>query len=299
MARTTTAAFNTERDKKQNHPIELLDLFFGSQTVDDASTLHYAIHDADVGFFNIDGAAKTYTAIGVRRSDVSNVIENEARQTTLEIDNINRAFQAFFFQNADFMRDKRVLLRHVFQGATAALADAITILDGVISTVRITERVCQIELAGVIGQLQFHTGRHIDRLCPLNFVSALCAAGVTVATLTQEATDTVAAGSTKTAVRLTTNTKADKYYAIGTLEFTSGQNVGYLRKVIKWTLATKQADLDFALPFTPTIGDAVKIKRDCDKTFNECKNRYTEVHATLGNTANFHGFNTVVQTINP
>ncbi len=297
--RTTTAAFNTERDKKQNHPIELLDLFFGSQTVDDVSTLHYAIHDEDVSFFNIDGGAKTYTAIGVRRSDVSNVMDNEARQTTLEIDNIKRDFQSFFFQNADFMRDKRVLLRHVFQGATGALGDAIVILDGAISTVRITQKVCQFELAGVIGQLQFQTGRQLDRLCPLNFVSALCAAGVTVATLTQEATDTVAAGSTKTAVRLATVTRPDKYYAIGTIEFTSGQNSGYLRKVIKWTSSTKQADLDFGLPFTPTVGDSVKIKRDCDKTFKECRDRYTEIDPVTGNTANFHGFPSVVQTINP
>lgn len=299
MARTTTAAFDTEKAKKQNKPIELLDLFFGSQTADDVSTLHYAIHDVPVAFFNIDGVATTYTPIGVRRSEVSNVIENETRQMTLEIDNINRTFQTFFFQNADFMRDKRVLLRHVFDDALGAAANAVVILDGTIATVRITERVCQIELAGAIGQLQFQTGRAIDRLCPLNFAGSLCAFGVAVATLTQETTDTVAAGSTKTAVRLASVVRPDKYFAIGLLEFTSGQNNGYVRKVIKWTQSTKEAVLDFSLPFTPTVGDGVKIKRDCDKTFNECKGRYTEVDAVNGNTANFHGMNTVVQSVNP
>lgn len=297
--RTTTAAFDTEKNKAQSAPIELLDLFFGSQTADDASTLHYAITDQPVAFFNIDGAAKSYTPIGVRRSGVSNVMENEQRQATLEIDNLNRAFQVFFFQNADFMRDKRVLLRHVFADALGAAANAVVILDGTIAAVRITEKICQIELAGAVGQLQFRTGRNIDRLCPLNFAESLCAAGVSAATLLQELTDTVAAGSTKTSIKLATVNKPDKYYAVGEIEFTSGQNNGYLRKVIKWTQSTKEAVPDFGLPFTPAVGDGVKIRRDCDKTFNECKNRYTEIDAVNGNTANFAGFPTVVQSVNP
>ncbi len=299
MARPTTTAFNIEITKKQNHPIELLDLFFGDQTTDDAATLHYAIHDAPVSFFGISGAAFTYSPIGVRRSDVSNVMENEQRQTTLEIDNINRTFQQFFFQNADFMRDKRVILRHVQAGAMSSLADAVTILDGTIAVVRITEKLCQLELSGAIGQLQFKTGRVIDRLCPLVFAGPICANSVAVQTLTQQTTDMIAAGSTKTDIVAATLNQTDKYWAIGTIQFTGGQNNGYIRKVIKWTQATKTAKLDFALPYAPAVGDGFKIKRDCDKTFDECKTRYREVDAVNGNTANFHGFPTVVETVNP
>jgi hypothetical protein len=299
MARTTTAAFNTERDNKQNRPIELLDIFFGSQTADDASTLHYAIWDEPVDFFNIDAVSKTYTPIGVRRSGATNVMDNEQRQMTLEIDNINRAFQALFFQNADFMRDKRVVLRHVFKDALAAAANAVVILDGLIASVRITERICQMELAGVIGQMQFQTGRVIDRLCPLNFAAGLCAAGTTAATLLQEATDTVTGSSTKSALFFSTINKADKYFAVGTVEGVTGQNAGLIRKVIKWTSSTKKADLDFVLPFTPANGDQFKIRRDCDKTILECTARYVEVHATNGNKANFAGFPSVVNSVNP
>ncbi len=297
--RTTTAAFNTEKAKTQNRPIELLDLFFGSQTADDANTLHFAIHDENVSFYSMGGVLKTYTAIGVQRSDVSNVMENEARQTTLELANVNKQFQSFFFQNADFMRDKRVVLRHLFKDAMSAAGDALVILDATINTVRITEKACQLELSGVIGQLQFKTGRYLDRLCSLNFAGTLCAAGTTAATLLQEVTDTVAAGSSKTAIRVTTTAVADKYYALGVLEYVGAANAGIIRKIIKWTQSTKEAVLDFALPNNPVTGESVKLRRDCDKTINECKGRYTEVHATLGNSANDHGFPTVVDSINP
>ncbi len=300
MARTVASPLNTELAKHQNKPIELLDLFFGSQSNDDASTLHYAIGtDVPVSFFNIDGNAKTYTPIPVSRSEVSNVLDTETRTLTLQIENINRAFQAFFFQGADFMRDKRVMLRHVDLNALGAAANAVIILDATIGSVRITERVCQIDLAGAIGNLNFETGRRLDRLCPLTFAGTICASGVSAATLKQELTDTVASGSTKTSVKLTSTNKPDKYYAIGELEFTSGQNIGQIRKVITWTSSTKTAVLDFGLPYTPIAGDAVKIRRGCDKTFNECKNRYTEIDTVNGNTANFHGFPTVVDSVNP
>ena len=300
MARPVSSDLDAELAKKQNKPIELLDLFFGSQTSDDVSTLHYAIGtDMPLDFYNVDGALKTYSPIGVRRTEVTNVMDTETRTLTLEIDNINRAFQSLFFQGADFMRDKRVMLRHIDLDATGAAANAVIILDAAIASVRITEKVCQVDLAGAIGNLQFQTGRVLDRLCPLVFAGAICAAGVSAATLLQAATDTVAAGSTKTSVGLATVNKPDKYYAIGMLVFNSGQNIGVIRKVIKWTQSAKTAVLDFGLPFTPQVGDSVTIKRDCDKTLHECKTRYTEIDATVGNTANFHGFPTVVDSVNP
>jgi len=300
MTRPTSAALNTELAKHQNKPIELLDLFFGSQTADDASTLHYAIGtDVPITFFNVDGVSKTYTPLPVSRSEVTNVLDTETRALTLQMENINRTFQAFFFQGADFMRDKRILLRHIDLSALAAAGDAVIILDGTIASVRITEKVCQLELAGAIGNLNFQTGRKIDRLCPLTFAGSLCAAGVSAATLKQEQTDTVASGSTKTSIKLSTVNNANKYYAIGELEFTSGQNIGQIRKVITWTQSTKTAVVDFGFTYTPQVGDAIKIRRGCDKTFNECKSRYTEIDAVSGNTANFHGFPTVVDSVNP
>ena len=300
MTRAASSALNTELAKKQNKPIELLDIFFGSQISDDASTLHYALGtDAPIPFFNVDGASKIYTPLPVSRSEVTNVLDTEMRALTLQMENINRAFQAFFFQGADFMRDKRILLRHIDLSALAAAGDAVIILDGTIASVRITEKVCQLELAGAIGNLNFQTGRKLDRLCPLTFAGSLCAAGVSAAALKQEQTDTVAAGSTKTSIKLSTVNNADKYYAIGELEFTSGQNIGQIRKVITWTQSTKTAVVDFGFTYTPQVGDAINIRRGCDKTFNECKNRYTEIDAANGNTANFHGFPTVVDSVNP
>lgn len=300
MARTTSSALNTQLAKKQNKPIELLDIFFGSQTADDASTLHYAIGtDAPISFYNIDGVLKTYNPINVQRGEISNVMDTETRVLTLQIVNIEREYQTYFFQGSDFMRDKRIMLRHIDLDATGAAADAVVLLDATIATVRITELVCQIELAGAVGNLNFQTGRRIDRLCPLNFAGSLCAAGVSAATLLQAETDDVTGASTKTSLVFTTINKANKYYAIGTVVGVTGQNAGYVRKIITWTQGTKTAVLDFALPFTPANGDQFTVKRDCDKTFDECKGRYTEIDATIGNAANFHGFNTVVETVNP
>jgi len=299
MTRTTTSAFNTELAKKGLQPIELLDLFFGSQTADDASTLHFAIHDQAFSFFNIDGVATTYTPIGVRRSEITNVMDNEQRQATLEIDNINRQFQTFFFQNADFMRDKRVILRTILVGATGAAADAVRLIDGMIDVVTITERLCQIELHGVIGGLMFRTGWIMDRICPYRFAGAFCAQSVSAATLLQSQADTAASGSTKSSIKATSLNRLDDYYNIGTIKFTAGQNKGLMRKVIDWTLSTKIILPDVAFPYDPAVGDAFTIARDCDKTFSQCKNRYTEIDAVNGNAANFGGFDTLVRTINP
>lgn len=296
--RTISSGLATELAKHSQYPIELVDLFFGSQLVDDSSTLHYAIHDVPVGFFNLDGAAKTYTPIGLRRSGVTNIIENEQRQVSLALDNLNRTFQAFFFQNADFMRDKRIVLRHVDGNALGNAANAVVVMDGTVSVVRITERACELELGGSLGGLSFKPGWPLDRICSLEFAETICARGVSAATLLQEQTDTLASGSTKTAVRLASVTRPDRYYALGTISFLTGQNAGAMRKIIKWTQSTKQADLDFGLPYTPTVGDSVTIRRDCDKTINECRSRYTEINPVSGNEANFHGFPTVTQSIN-
>ena len=299
MTRPTSSSFDTEVAKKQLRPVELLDIFFGIQTADDANTLHFAIHDAPVTFFNTDGGAQIYTPIGVRRSEMSNVMDNEQRKVTLEIDNIDRTFQAFFFQNADFMRDKRVVLRTVLLDALAAAADAVRTIDGTIDTITITERICQIDFHGAIGNLTFRTGWPLDRICPYNFVSTLCAQGVTVQDLLQKTADTAASGSTKTTIKAATLGQPDGFWAVGTIKFTSGVNNGITRKVIKWTQSSKDILLDFGLPDTPGVGDGFDISRDCDKTFKECKERYTEVDATKGNSDNFGGFQTVVHSINP
>lgn len=303
MPRTVSSSLNTELQKRQNQPIELIDLYLDDAGTDHANALHYAIRDQNVSFFDLGGAARTYNAIGARRGEVPNPIELESRSVVYEINNVNRDFQAFFFKNSDYMRDKRFVVRHIDAAALGSINDAVVIIDGLISTAKITEKVFQIEVAGIVGTLMFSTGRHLDRLCPLIFAGALCTQGVTPSLLHQETADTAASGSTAAIIKAATLAQANGYWASaghpGIIEFTTGPLAGMRRELSDWVQATKELKLKFSFPQAPNVGDSFKVKRDCNKTVDECKTRYTEVDAINGNTANFHGFPTVVQTVNP
>lgn len=299
--RTRTSEFDTKSEAAQNKPVELIDFYLGAQDTDDGETQHLAIYDRNIDFYNLDGGAQTYKAEDIKRSPVTHNMELRRDSVTLQIDNLDDAFTTLFWQSSRHLQDKRLVVRQVFADLLTDASHAVTIIDGIVDTVNINERICRMVVASYLGFVGFKTGVALDRICPISiFGSSRCAQDVSPATdLTQETTDDVDAGSTTTVIKVKTLNQADDFWNIGKFEFTSGANDGIVRKVIDWAQSTKEFTLDFPLPAAPAEDDTIKVLRDCDRTLKMCKERFTEVHATLGNSANFRGYNTVTTTINP
>ena len=301
MTRTTTPEHDAKAQAAQCKPVEIVDYFLGSQVADDADTLHYGMYDRLIDFFDIDGNAQTYSRGRLNRSQVTHNAGLKQDSVTLQFGNVDDRFQTYFWKRPRYMQGKRLKIRQIFADLTGAATHSVTIMDGVVDHVLIGDDICQIRVVSKMGYAGFKSGVAIDRICPISvFANSRCAQSVSPVTLlTQETTDSVDAGSTTTAIKVKTLAQADDYWNIGKLEFTSGANDGYVRKVIDWVQSTKTFTLDFPLPAAPAEDDTLKVLRDCDRTLKMCKERFTEVHATDGNMDNFRGKNTVVRTINP
>jgi len=96
-----------------------------------------------------------------------------------------------------------------------------------------------------------------------------------------EKTGTVESGSTKTAIIDSARVEADKYFDLGILECTSGQNNGEKRWIKNYTVG--RIDIFVDLPYTPTISDTYKITPHCRKTYISCSGDYS-------NELNYGGF---------
>ena len=300
MSKTTTASFDAKSQAAQNKPVEIVDFFLGSQTVDDADTKHYAIYDKSIDFFDIDGNAQTYNAGRLSRGQVSHNAGLRQSSVTIQFGNIDNRFQTFFWQHQGFLQDKRFKIRQFFTDLVSDTTHSVTILDGIVDHVFIGEDICQIRVVSNAGYTGFRSGVAIDRVCPISvFANARCAQGVTASDLTQETTDNVDAGSTASVVKVKTMAQADDYWNIGQIEFTSGANDGYVRNILDWEQSTKSFTLAWPLPAAPAEDDTMKALRDCNRTLDMCKTRFTEVDASLGNSANFRGKNTVARSLNP
>ncbi len=86
-----------------------------------------------------------------------------------------------------------------------------------------------------------------------------------------QASDTVAAGSTTQAIKLTTGTA----YAVpgAQVQFADGQ----WRNVVAYDAATKTATLDSPLAAVPATGSALTIWRSCDKAQTTCSGTYANL----------------------
>lgn len=63
----------------------------------------------------------------------------------------------------------------------------------------------------------------------------------------------------------------DEWFDFGVIEFTSGDNVGATLEVETWK-TSGLTTLSFVTPYPVQVGDELRIRRDCGKTFTDCKN---------------------------
>ena len=306
--RSASPEFTEKSKAAQNRPVEIVDFFLGNQKSPDSKTLHFAVHDTPVDFYDTDGSQETYTPMRIERERVSHNMELRRNSLKLkigvagykEVDGQKvREFQDIFWKHAQYMLDKRLVIRQIFSDLTDSPNHFVTIMDGLVDQASISEAACGLTIVSFLGYIGFKSGVAVDRVCPISaFASPRCSQGVDPLLLTQEATDSVDAGSTATRVKVKSIGSVDDYWKPGQLSYIYDDEE-YVRKVIGWEQSTKTIILDFPLPEIPLEDETVTVKRDCDRTLKMCRERFTEVNLSDGNSDNFRGYNTAPNTVNP
>ena len=75
----------------------------------------------------------------------------------------------------------------------------------------------------------------------------------------------------------------DDWFNLGALEFEEGDNNGLVREIVDWTQSNSQVQFFLRFPFTPVVGQRVRLYRGCDKRLETCS-------TVFSNAINFRGF---------
>ena len=283
-----TTQYKDEANKDTNRPVELYDLYLGSQNSCDTQTFYFCTDNKRIYFWNMDSVLQYYQPIKVNRSAIpaSNQLEIEA--VSGEFDNVDRLWSNWV--NTLDLRGKRVVVRKVFLDLLNDQTHAKIMFDGIINTIsELTELSVKLECKSKIKSLSLETGRLQQLYCNYIFGDEFCQLDVSTTRLNGQV---VSAGSTTVAVIDVVRAEADDWWNDGIIQFMSGVNQGLKRKVVDFINAQHKFILDYALPQAPAAGDLYTIERGCDKSFDVCRNRFA-------NQANFGGFKNIPQLINP
>lgn len=275
--RDLSANITSEKEQDQTRPVELYDIYLGSQTAVDDDTLFFAVCPETVPFWDIEDTPQDYLPIGIKRSAIKHNMDLAVDYFNAGIDNVNRAVGALI-AGVDF-RNKRVILRSVFLDKLESSDDATMLFDGVIDKPSITETSMGIQVVSRLD-LKKKTGRLYQLMCGWIFGGTYC--GFDRSSTSE--TGNVETNSTTSVIYDPTNrTEADDYWNDGIIEFTAGVNNGQKRRVTDFDNATGAITIDIVLPSTPIIGDNYTIYQGCDKTLSICNSRFS-------NRVNYGGF---------
>lgn len=274
------------KNQVMHKPVEIYDIYLGSQTEEDSNTLHYVNFYSSIKFFSYLGqTAQTYTPLGVQRSSIKKTSKGEIERVGFKLDNVNKAMGSFA-ANHNF-RTKRIVVRLVFRDHLTSPLDTKVVFDGFIQAIVFEQKVMSATCTPKIGSLGFETGWRYQLSCNARFGDAYCKIDKSIAA--NKVVGSATSGSTTTVIDTVNLTQIDDYWNYGTITFTSGDNTGLSRKVIDFDNSTKKATLDYALDNAVASGDNFIAYRGCDKTLESCENIYS-------NEDNFHGFHTIPLT---
>ncbi len=266
-----------EKEQEKTRPIELYDIYLGSQTSVDDDTLFFAVCPERVSFWDIEDSPQLYLPIGISRSNIKHNMDLAIDYFNARLDNVNLALSALI-ASTDF-RNKRVILRTVFLDKLSAPEDATILFDGVMDKPSISEKSMSVQVVSRLN-LKKKTGRLYQLMCGWIFGGTYC----TFDRTSTKVSSTVTSGSTTSIIQDSSRTEATDYFKHGLIEFTSGENNGEKRRVTGFT--GSQISVDIVLPYTPGIGDAFDLYQGCDKTLDWCHDKFV-------NRANFGGFHTL------
>ena len=278
---TLTQTIATLKANVLRYPLEIHDIYLGSQTAEDDDTLHFATYYKQVNFFSYIGAVEqSYLPASMRRGAIKKGSQGEIDRVTYKIDNVNLAMSAYAAQY-DF-RNKRIVTRLVFRDHLDNAENTKIVFDGLIQTIVFGESTMEAMCAPIISSIAFETGWNYQINCAARFGDEYCQ--VDKESSANTFSGTAKAGSRSYLKDQTDLTQGEDYWNHGQIWFTSGNNIGAKRKVVDF--ANGFVYLDYALNYDVEVGDTYTIYRGCDKTLQMCQNVYS-------NDANYHGFHAI------
>lgn len=306
MARNLSDAFLRKKAEPQCAPIEIWDIYLGSQTSVDSNTLFFCVTNAPIKFFAlVDGSLQTYTSLGISRSPIARHIDSKIDGLEISIDNVNRVFSQYFL---DFdLRGKRIVIRKVFADLLQSAQDGngkdnfVVMFDGIMDTPSLDQSRYQAQAKNnIFASLSFNVPRRIYQgLCNFKFAnSGDCALHQTQEKLFH---DTSVSGdqsidSTPSQTHFfdaaRTESGSGDFWAPGIITMLGGTagNIGVARRVVQST-ATGDIYLEANFPYQVVPGDTYKMQRDCGHTLNkDCRDRFQ-------NNSEFGGFTTIPENL--
>lgn len=131
------------------------------------------------------------------------------------------------------------------------------------------------QFAGIAQRFKRKVGGTYTRQCRHTLGDTLCTVATNLITETGEVDTVVSSLRSFTDTSLDNST--DDYYAYGYLTWTSGANEGVSVEVLSYTGASGTIALAIPMAHTIQVGDTYTLFPGCDKTLDDCKNKYNNV----------------------
>jgi len=273
MSRTLSTNITTASEAEESLPIELYIVYL------DDFTLYMAQNDTDINFYDLDGNAQTFTAVGITRGDIQQNVDMQVDTCSVRLDNVDRVMSAYIANNE--FRGRRMCVMKVFTDYLTNPSDYVTIFDGLMDKPVLTEMQMSVSVVSRLGTLNLQCPRRLYQVaCNWEFSSTECgynydASGVSG----QQATS-----GSNTTLWDTNRVEADGYWKWGEIEWTAaGSNTGEKRKIV--VSSGTKIIMDYALTAEINAGDQYMLHRGCPKTWAWCSG--------LVNLENYGGFNTI------
>ena len=113
-------------------PIEIIDVYLGSQTSVDSDTLFFNTSNYQLRYWPYRDLQlqQNYTPLGLSRSGIDRTIDSSIDSLNIILDNVSRTFSTLF--NTDDFRGKRIVIRQVYQDVLSASGDYDLLFDGIL-----------------------------------------------------------------------------------------------------------------------------------------------------------------------
>jgi hypothetical protein len=285
--------FINRKNADVNKPVIILDLHLGSQDSVDSETYFFNDNNFNFNFWSYsDASVNNYIALGMQLGAIPRRISSTIESLNLVVDNVSRAFSILFTQTD--LRGKRLVIRQVYADLLTNQNDYDLLFDGILDSPRNTsEELSVVVKHSVTDSLNFIIPRDtFYNQCNNRFTDSKCANGISgdvlKATTTGQTIDTVIS---QVELQDTARTEGTgDYWTPGVIEMTGGTvgNIGIKRRIVDQSGDHLFIETNF--PSIIEVGDEYTIERDCDKTFEECKNKFS-------NDVNFRGFKYLPNTL--
>ena len=168
-----SATLTAIKNQVQHRPVEIHDIYLGSQTAEDSNTLHFVNFYHSVGFFTYLGHVdRTYTPLAVNRTAIKKTSKGEIERVSYRVDNVNKAMGAYAAAH-DF-RNKRIVTRLIFRSNLTSYLDSKVIFDGFIQAILFEQKTMGATCVPILGSLKIETGWPYQLLCNAKFGDQFC-----------------------------------------------------------------------------------------------------------------------------